>query len=146
MIPGPHDPTQRDTRMTSKPAVLIVDDQSANRIALEALLDDFDIQLLQAESGEQALKLLNDNDVAVVLLDVQMPGMDGYEVARLMQQGIRTRAVPIIFVTAINRDLEHVMKGYASGAVDFLTKPINPEMLQGKVRVFLELDRRGREL
>lgn len=132
--------------MSSKPAVLIVDDQSANRIALEALLDDFDIQLLQAESGEQALQLLNDNDVAVVLLDVQMPGMDGYEVARLMQQGTRTRAVPIIFVTAINRDLEHVMKGYASGAVDFLTKPINSEMLQGKVRVFLELDRRGREL
>lgn len=132
--------------MSSKPAVLIVDDQSANRIALEALLDDFDIQLLQAESGEQALQLLAENDVAVVLLDVQMPGMDGYEVARLMQQGNRTRAVPIIFVTAINRDLEHVMKGYASGAVDFLTKPINSEMLQGKVRVFLELDRRGREL
>lgn len=132
--------------MSSKPAVLVVDDQPANRIALEALLDDFDIQLLQAASGEEALKLLDDHDVAVVLLDVQMPGMDGYEVANLMQQGSRTRAVPIIFVTAINRDLEHVMKGYASGAVDFLTKPINPEMLQGKVRVFLELDRRGREL
>ena len=132
--------------MSSKPAVLVVDDQPANRIALEALLDDFDIQLLQAASGEEALKLLDNHDVAVVLLDVQMPGMDGYEVANLMQQGSRTRAVPIIFVTAINRDLEHVMKGYASGAVDFLTKPINPEMLQGKVRVFLELDRRGREL
>jgi diguanylate cyclase (GGDEF)-like protein/PAS domain S-box-containing protein len=132
--------------MSSKPAVLVVDDQPANRIALEALLDDFDIQLLQAASGEEALKLLDNHDIAVVLLDVQMPGMDGYEVANLMQQGSRTRAVPIIFVTAINRDLEHVMKGYASGAVDFLTKPINPEMLQGKVRVFLELDRRGREL
>ena len=132
--------------MSSKPAVLVVDDQPANRIALEALLDDFDIQLLQAASGEEALRLLESHDVAVVLLDVQMPGMDGYEVANLMQQGSRTRAVPIIFVTAINRDIEHVMKGYASGAVDFLTKPINPEMLQGKVRVFLELDRRGREL
>lgn len=132
--------------MSSKPAVLIVDDQPANRIALEALLDDFDIELLQAASGEEALTLLDAHDVAVVLLDVQMPGMDGYEVARQMQQGLRTRAVPIIFVTAINRDLEHVMKGYASGAVDFLTKPINSEMLQGKVRVFLELDRRGREL
>ena len=132
--------------MSSKPAVLVVDDQPANRIALEALLDDFDIQLLQAASGEEALTLLDNHDIAVVLLDVQMPGMDGYEVANLMQQGSRTRAVPIIFVTAINRDLEHVMKGYASGAVDFLTKPINPEMLQGKVRVFLELDRRGREL
>ncbi len=132
--------------MSSKPAVLVVDDQPANRIALEALLDDFDIQLLQAASGEEALRLLESHDVAVVLLDVQMPGMDGYEVANLMQQGSRTRAVPIIFVTAINRDIEHVMKGYASGAVDFLTKPINSEMLQGKVRVFLELDRRGREL
>ena len=132
--------------MSGKPAVLVVDDQPANRIALEALLDDFDIELLQAASGEEALALLREHDVAVVLLDVQMPGMDGYEVAQLMQQGSRTRAVPIIFVTAINRDLDHVMKGYASGAVDFLTKPINPEMLQGKVRVFLELDRRGREL
>jgi diguanylate cyclase (GGDEF)-like protein/PAS domain S-box-containing protein len=132
--------------MASKPAVLVVDDQPANRIALEALLDDFDIELLQAASGEEALALLNNHDVAVVLLDVQMPGMDGYEVAHQMQQRSRTRAVPIIFVTAINRDTEHVMKGYASGAVDFLTKPINSEMLQGKVRVFLELDRRGREL
>ncbi len=132
--------------MSSQPAVLVVDDQSANRLALEALLDDFDIQLLQAESGKRALELLEQHDVAVVLLDVQMPGMDGYEVARLMQQGTRTRAVPIIFVTAINRDLEHVMQGYASGAVDFLTKPINPEVLQSKVRVFLELDQRGRAL
>lgn len=76
--------------MSSKPAVLVVDDQPANRIALEALLDDFDIQLLQAASGEEALKLLDNHDVAVVLLDVQMPGMDGYEVANLMQQGSRT--------------------------------------------------------
>ena len=132
--------------MTSKPAVLVVDDQSANRIALEALLDDFDIELLQAASGREALDLLAQHDVAVVLLDVQMPGMDGYEVAREMQEQARTRAVPIIFVTAINRDMEHILHGYASGAVDFLTKPIIPEVLQSKVRVFLELDRRGREL
>ena len=132
--------------MSCKPAVLIVDDQPANRIALEALLDDFDVDLLQASSGQEALSLLAEHDVAVVLLDVQMPGMDGYEVASMMQQGSRTRAVPIIFVTAINRDMDHVLKGYASGAVDFLTKPINPEMLQGKVRVFLELDQKTREL
>ena len=94
--------------MTSKPAVLVVDDQSANRIALEALLDDFDIELLQAASGREALDLLAQHDVAVVLLDVQMPGMDGYEVAREMQEQARTRAVPIIFVTAINRDMEPV--------------------------------------
>jgi CheY-like chemotaxis protein len=81
--------------MTSKPAVLVVDDQPANRIALEALLDDFDIELLQAASGREALDLLAQHDVAVVLLDVQMPGMDGYEVAREMQEQARTRAVPI---------------------------------------------------
>lgn len=132
--------------MSSQPAVLVVDDQPANRVALEALLDDFDIQLLQAASGQEALDLLQQHDVAVVLLDVQMPGMDGYEVAQMMQKGSRTRAVPIIFVTAINRDLEQMMQGYASGAVDFLTKPINSEMLQSKVRVFLELDLRGRKL
>ncbi|MBQ0753929.1 MAG: diguanylate cyclase [Gammaproteobacteria bacterium] len=130
----------------SKPKVLVVDDNPANLLALEALLDDFDIELLQASSGEEAISLLSEHTVAVMLLDVQMPGMDGYEVAEAMQRETHTRHVPIIFVTAIDHNVQHVLRGYASGAVDFLTKPIDATVLQSKVRVFLELDQKGREL
>lgn len=130
----------------SKAKVLVVDDHSANLIALEALLDDFDIELLQASSGEEAIALLSEHTVAVMLLDVQMPGMDGYDVAEAMQRETHTRHVPIIFVTAIDRNVQHVLRGYASGAVDFLTKPIDASVLQSKVRVFLDLDQKGREL
>lgn len=129
-----------------KPAILIVDDQSANLVALEALLEDFDVDLLQASSGKQALELLDNNEVSLVLLDVQMPEMDGYEVATLMRESMQSHSVPIIFVTAINRDLQQILKGYESGAVDFLTKPVEPEILCSKVRVFLELDQKTREL
>lgn len=130
----------------SKAKVLMVDDHPANLIALEALLEDFDIELLQASSGEDAIAILKEHSVAVMLLDVQMPGMDGYEVAEFMQREARTRLVPIIFVTAIDHDVKNSLRGYASGAVDFLTKPIIPSVLQSKVRVFLELDQKGREL
>jgi diguanylate cyclase (GGDEF)-like protein/PAS domain S-box-containing protein len=130
----------------SKAKVLVVDDHPANLLALEALLDDFDIELLQASSGEEAITLLSQHTVAVMLLDVQMPGMNGYEVAEAMQRESHTRHVPIIFVTAIDHNVQHVLRGYASGAVDFLTKPIDATVLQSKVRVFLELDLKGREL
>lgn len=130
----------------NRATVLLVDDQPANLTSFESLLEDLDVTLLCASSGQQALKMLLDNDVAVVLLDVQMPEMDGYEVARLMQKWSHTRDTPIIFVTAINRDVEHILRGYESGAVDFLTKPIDPLVLRSKVRVFLELDTRTREL
>lgn len=130
----------------SKAKVLVVDDHPANLLALEALLDDFDIELLQASSGEEAITLLSQHTVAVMLLDVQMPRMDGYEVAEAMQRDSHTRHVPIIFVTAIDHNVQHVLRGYASGAVDFLTKPIDASVLQSKVRVFLELDQKGREL
>lgn len=122
-----------------KPTVLVVDDQSSNLIAFEAILEDFDVEILEATSGQEALELLEQHDVTLVLLDVQMPGMDGYEVAQLMQQGNRTQGIPIIFVTAINRDIEHILRGYDSGAVDFLTKPVDSRVLQSKVRVFLDL-------
>ena len=129
-----------------KPTVLVVDDQSSNLVAFEALLEDFDIELLEASSGQQALELLEDHDVALVLLDVQMPGMDGYEVARFMQEGSKTHNIPIIFVTAINRDIEHVLRGYDSGAVDFLTKPVDSRVFQSKVQVFLDLHQKTRKL
>lgn len=129
-----------------KPSILMVDDQPANLLSLEVLLEEFDARLLRAGSGEEALQVLLREPVALVLLDIQMPGMDGYEVAEFMQMAAHSKGTPIIFITAIHRDIEHVLRGYRSGAVDFLTKPIEPQVLQGKVRVFLELDRQAREL
>ncbi|AGX87359.1 GGDEF domain-containing response regulator [Candidatus Symbiobacter mobilis] len=128
------------------PHVLMVDDREENLIALEALLSDVDATLHQARSGNEALASMLKHRYALVLLDVQMPGMDGYEVADLMQLNPTTRGTPIIFVTAINKDEPHQCKGYKSGAVDFLFKPINPFILQCKVRVFLDLWRQREEI
>jgi diguanylate cyclase (GGDEF)-like protein/PAS domain S-box-containing protein len=130
----------------NRPEILLVDDRVENLIAFESLLEDFEVDLLQARSGEQALQLILKHDVSLVILDVQMPGMDGYEVASLMKQAPHSRTIPIIFVTAINRDLDQILKGYQSGAVDFLTKPVEPLIFRSKVQVFLDLDRKTREL
>jgi diguanylate cyclase (GGDEF)-like protein/PAS domain S-box-containing protein len=133
-------------RSVDKTKVLLVDDQPANLLSYEVLLDEFDATLLRATSGNEALHILLQHQVALVLLDVQMPGMDGFEVAELMQKSKRTQGIPIIFVTAIGHDNRHVLKGYQNGAVDFLFKPIDPIVLKSKVRVFLELDRKNREI
>lgn len=127
-------------------SILIVDDQPANLISYEALLDDFGINLVTATSGNEALALLLKHDVALVLLDVQMPGMDGFEVAQLMRKSRRTQNIPIIFVTAISKEQRYIFKGYQSGAVDYLTKPIEPQILRSKVKVFLDLDAKTRQL
>lgn len=126
--------------------VLAVDDVRENLVALEAVLKGADVQLLCASSGEQALELLLEHDVAVALLDVQMPGMDGFELAELMRGSPRTRQIPIIFVTAAPRDLERVFRGYEAGAVDFLNKPLNADVLRSKVAVFVELHQQRRQL
>lgn len=134
------------TSTAEKPRILLVDDQQSNLLSLEVLLDEFDAQLIRAGSGNEALKLVLNQPVALVLLDVQMPDMDGYEVARLMQQNSRSQNIPVIFTTAINLSPEHVLKAYGSGGVDILGKPLEPLILQSKVRVFLELFRKNREL
>jgi diguanylate cyclase (GGDEF)-like protein/PAS domain S-box-containing protein len=133
-------------RPVDKTKVLLVDDLPANLLSYEVLLDEFDATLLRASSGNEALHMLLQHQVALVLLDVQMPGMDGFEVAELMQKSKRTQGIPIIFVTAIGHDNRHVIKGYQNGAVDFLFKPIDPVVLKSKVRVFLEMDRKNREI
>ncbi len=119
--------------------ILIVDDQPANLLALESLLERPDIQVLKAGSGNEALGIMLETDVALVLMDVQMPEMDGFETAELMRQSTRTRHIPIIFVTAISKEQQHVFRGYESGAVDYLFKPIDPHILLSKVNVFLDL-------
>ena len=121
--------------------VLVVDDRPENLLAMENLLESPNLLVLRAESGTEALSTLLTQDVALVLLDVQMPEMDGFEVAELMRNNPRTRNVPIIFVTAISKEQKYVFKGYRSGAVDYLFKPINPDILISKVNVFCNLYR-----
>lgn len=124
------------------PCVLIVDDKPENLLAMEVLLDDLDATLICVESGKEALESVKQHDFALVLLDVQMPCMNGYEVAEQLRLNSQTKHVPIIFVTANDKDDDSMFKGYELGAVDYLFKPINPLMLKSKVSVFLELDRK----
>jgi response regulator RpfG family c-di-GMP phosphodiesterase len=126
--------------------LLLVDDYEPNLISLEAVLDHEDWSLVKATSGMDALKLLLDHDISLVLLDVQMPEMDGFEVAEMMRKNPRTQTVPIIFLTAISKEDKYIYKGYQAGAVDYLCKPINPTILRSKVEFFLKLDMQKKEL
>ena len=124
--------------------ILMVDDREANLLALEAVLEPAGVRLVRAHSGPEALKCLLDEDFAVVLLDVHMPGMDGFETAGLIRARDRSKDTPILFLTAIDRSDRQAARGYALGAVDYVFKPIAPEILRAKVAVFVELHRRGR--
>jgi two-component system, sensor histidine kinase and response regulator len=126
--------------------LLLVDDVVENLTALAALLRRDGLEIFQARSGPEALELLLVHDFALAILDVQMPEMDGFELAELMRGTARTKHVPIIFVTAGSRDPQRVFKGYESGAVDFLFKPVEPRVLEGKAEVFFELHRQRKEL
>lgn len=126
--------------------LLLVDDIEANLEALDALLSRPGIRLLKAHSGDEALDLLLQHDVALALLDVQMPRMDGFELAELMRGSQRTRGIPIIFVTAAVYDARRTFRGYEIGAVDFLYKPLDPQLLVGKVDVFVRLYRQQQAL
>lgn len=125
---------------------LLVDDDDVNLLAFDALLRRDGLEILKARSGADALELLLVHDVALAVLDVQMPGMGGFELAELMRGAARTKHIPIIFVTAGAGDRQHVFKGYETGAVDFLFKPIEPHVLKGKADVFFELYREKWEL
>ncbi|MES2682261.1 MAG: diguanylate cyclase [Pseudomonadota bacterium] len=124
-----------------KPKILVVDDTPANLLVMRRLLAKIDVDLVEAASGAEALAACLDHDFALILLDVNMPEMDGFEVASLLQEEFTTRQTPIIFVTAAYGDDMHRLRGYHSGAVDYISKPINDQILLSKVRVFLELYR-----
>jgi PAS domain S-box-containing protein len=126
------------------PKVLLVDDRQENLLALKAVLAPIGVELIAAGSGEEALRELLLHDFAVVLLDVQMPGMDGFETAGYIRARDRNRTTPIIFVTAISKDVEHVLRGYEAGGVDYVLKPFDPAVLRSKVAVFAELERQRR--
>jgi CheY-like chemotaxis protein len=129
-----------------RPSVLLVDDRPENLLALTAVLEPLEVRLVTAGSGEEALRALLGEDFAVVLLDVQMPGMDGFETASHIKRRERTRDIPIIFLTAINREPQHAFRGYSAGAVDYLAKPFDPWVLRAKVAVFVELYLKNRQL
>jgi len=118
---------------------LLVDDLEENLLALEGLLQRDGLEIMLAKSGTDALELLLNNDFALAILDVQMPGMDGFELAELMRWSVRTRHVPIIFLTAGGPDEKRRFRGYEAGAVDFLFKPIEPAIMRGKAEVFFDL-------
>lgn len=133
-------------RNMEKPKILIVDDRIENLISLEMLLGDFDVTFTRATSGMDALRETQKEDFAMAILDVQMPGMDGYETLSLMRKRKRTKYLPVIFVSAILQSDLHIIRGIETGAVDFIPKPVIPEILVGKVRVFLDLYSQQREL
>jgi len=125
------------------PSILLVDDRPENLLALEGILKPLGARLVKARSGEDALLHLLRETFAVILLDVQMPRLDGLQTAQLIKQREQTRHIPIIFITALSRETAYVFKGYEQGAVDYLLKPIDPEILRAKVRVFCDLFVRG---
>jgi len=130
----------------AQPKILIVDDIPANLFALEQTLKPLRAQLTRAESGEEALSKVLRNDFALILMDVQMPGMDGFETVELMRDYDQTKNIPVIFVTAISKEDQFISQGYNTGAVDYLFKPINPIVLLSKVNVFLELAKQRSQL
>jgi signal transduction histidine kinase len=132
-----------DESMTS---ILLVDDHVENLIALEAILEPLAVEIDRATSGEEALRRLLAKEYACVVLDVQMPGMNGFETARFIKSRERTKHLPIIFLTAISKEERYVFEGYAVGAVDYLFKPFEPEILRSKVAVFVDLSRKNRQL
>jgi CheY-like chemotaxis protein len=132
--------------VTYKARILLVDDRSENLVALEAILSSLNQVLVRARSGEEALKALLVDEFAVILLDVVMPGMDGFETAAHIKRRPRTRDVPIIFLTAASSEPDHAFRGYAAGAVDYISKPFDPWVLRAKVSVFVELYMKNRQL
>jgi CheY-like chemotaxis protein len=126
--------------------ILLVDDREDNLTALEAVLASLDQNLVRASSGEEALKALLERDFAVILLDVMMPGMDGFETAAHIKQRERTKDIPIIFLTGAGIDRHQVFRGYSTQSIDYLSKPFDPWVLRSKVEVFIELYQARRRL
>ena len=130
--------------MTNKARILLVDDRHENLVALEAILSSLNQVLVPVRSGEEALKALLVDEFAVILLDVIMPGMDGFETAGHIKRRPKTRDVPIIYLTAASSEPDHAFRGYAAGAVDYIAKPFDPWVLRAKVSVFVELYAKNR--
>jgi CheY-like chemotaxis protein len=132
--------------VADKANILLVDDRAENIVALEAILSSLNQTLVPARSGDAALKALLHDEFAVILLDVLMPGMDGFETAAHIKRRPRTRDVPIIFLTALNSEPDFAFRSYSAGAVDYIAKPFDPWVLRAKVSVFVDLYMKNRQL
>src|SRR5689334_15941081 len=132
--------------MTPTVDILLVDDESRNLDVLESILTDPGYRLLRADNADLALKLLLEHQVAAIVLDIKMPGVSGFELARMVKNTKRFRETPIVFLTGYMLDDQDIMAGYTAGGVDYLTKPVNPEILRQKVAVFANLFRKTQEL
>jgi CheY-like chemotaxis protein len=132
--------------MSERARILLVDDREENLLALEAILSSLNQTLVRASSGEDALRALLKDEYALILLDVQMPGMDGFETAAQIKARSRTKDIPIIFLTAVDTDEHNAYRGYAAGGADYITKPFDPWVLRAKVQVFVDLWVAGRRL
>jgi len=128
-----------------RPRVLLVDDDERNLLAVKSILEDLG-DVVTARSGEEALRYLLKGEFAVILLDVYMPGMDGYETAQIIRGRDQTKGIPIIFLSAVNKEAEHLLRGYAMGAVDYVFKPVDPIVLRSKVAVFVDLFAKSKEI
>jgi CheY-like chemotaxis protein len=126
--------------------ILLVDDRAENLLALEGILQSLGQNLVRAASGGEALKFLLKNDVAVILLDVEMPGMNGFQTAQFIRERERSRHTPIIFLTAFNKSDSQVTQGYSLGGVDYLSKPVDPDILRSKISAFVDLFKQGQEM
>ena len=138
--------SQLTREKTAPVGILLVDDEPANLLALEAVLEVLGQNLVKAKSGKEALRHLIQEEFALIILDVSMPGMDGFETARLIRERDKNRLVPIIFLTAVGRSEHEIFKGYESGGVDYLVKPFVPEILRSKVSIFIELYEKNRQV
>lgn len=138
--------TTAESTSADRASILLVDDMEDNLTALEAVLGPLNEPLVRARSGEEAMKALLRRQFAVVLLDIRMPGMDGFETATNIKRLDQTKDVPIIFLTGTEADTGYAFRGYATGAADYLTKPFDPWVLRAKVTVFLDLHRKNRQL
>src|SRR5882724_3046693 len=132
--------------MTSIIDILLVDDEARNLDALEVILSNPGYRLLRSQDADGALRLLLEHQVAAIVLDIKMPGMGGFELAQLIKNTKRFRETPIVFLTAHMIDDQDIIAGYGAGAVDYLTKPVNPQILRQKIAVFVDLFRKTREL
>ncbi|MCQ4210779.1 MULTISPECIES: response regulator [Streptomyces] len=138
--------TTAESSSTDRASILLVDDMEDNLVALEAVLGSLNEPLVRARSGEEAMKALLRRRFAVVLLDIRMPGMDGFETATNIKRLDQTKDTPIIFLTGTDADAGYAFRGYATGAADYLTKPFDPWVLRAKVTVFLDLHRKNQQL
>src|SRR5690349_13531380 len=139
------EPEATETPELERPRVLLVDDDERNLLAVSSILDDLG-EVVAARSGEEALRHLLKGEFAVILLDVYMPGMDGYETAQIIRTRDQTKGIPIVFLSAVNKEAEHQLRGYAMGAVDYVFKPVDPVILRSKVAVFVDLFAKTKEV